>query len=177
MMCSWDLCFSPCKHMRVMIFPSLRPPSPQHQEVVEQSSVEVNMHSCSNSKYFMECSWLGNLGQRTWPFFIKEFQVHVHFDFGLLRDIWTGSTSDTLFNSLYWALFWGMPPQAWRTYDENKAGKDCCFEKLTPRCLNLRSPAPRCNQPGTNTIEQVCLQYVPTLFLAFFFSTETHWVS
>ena len=168
MMCSWDLCFSPCKHMRVMIFPSLRPPSPQHQEVVAQSSVEVNMHSCSNSKYFMECSWLGNLGQRTWPFFIKEFQVHVHFDFGLLRDIWTGSTSDTLFNSLYWALFWGMPPQAWRTYDENKAGKDCCFEKLTqvPESkISCSKVQPAWNKHNRAGLSSVCSHLIFGLFL------------
>lgn len=158
-------------------FPPYAPPSLQHQEVIEQSSVEVNMHSCSNSKYFMECSWLGNLGQRAWPFSVKEFQIHVHFDFGLLRDIWTGRTSGTLFNSLHWALCRGMPLQAWWTYDEDKAAnKDCCF-KNSPSCLNLRLPTPRCDQPGTNTIEQVCLQHAVSLFLAFFFSTETHWVS
>ena len=150
-------------------FPPYTPPSLRHQEVIEQSSVEVNMHSCSNSKYFMECSWLGNLGQRTWPFSAKEFQIHVHFDFGLLKDIWTGSTSGTLFNSLYWALCRGMPPQACWTYDEDKAGKkDCCFEKLTQlpeseiSCSKVRPAWNKHNRAG---LPSACSLLIFGLFL------------
>lgn len=90
-MCSWESLIFSLQRMWVITlsFPHLTlSPMPRSHWAI---SGRGKHSGCNNSKYFMVWWWLRSLGLAAWP--IKEFQKPFPFEFGLLRDTWTGGAS------------------------------------------------------------------------------------